>query len=62
MNELSDKFQSEHEYKEREFLEVKIAGKDNLCIQKLVSIVEHEKRAINQAMGCSDVSKLNIID
>ena len=25
-------------------------------------MVEHEKRAINHAMGCSDVSKLNIID
>ena len=26
------------------------------------SMVEHEKKAINQAMGCSDVSKLDIID
>ena len=25
-------------------------------------MVEHEKKAINQAMGCSDVSKLDIID
>ena len=48
-------------YNEREFLKGHNTRKGQF-IQKLDSMVEHEKRAINQAMGCLDVNKLDIID
>ena len=48
-------------YNEREFLKGHNPRKRQF-IQKLGSLVEHKKRAINKARGCSDVSKLNIID
>ena len=62
MNELSGEFQSEQVSIIKGEFWKGLNTRKRQFIQKLVSIVEHKKRAINQAKGCSDVSKLNIID